>query len=96
MSLKGPVRSLGMESTAWAKVSNGTASNYTKAEFTPLRTMYLFKLSYISLHMKTIELVKIASLERRQKKKKKIIFQIFFQVIGMNQKLSECWFIALC
>lgn len=78
-----------MESTAWAKVSNGMASNYTKAEFTPLRTMYLFKLSYISLHMKTIELVKIASLEGG-KKKKKIIFQIFFQVIGMNQKLSEC------
>lgn len=92
MSLKGPVRSLGMESSAWAKVSNGMASNYTKAEFTPLRTMYLFKLSYISLHMKTIELVKIASLERGKgkEKKKKIIFQIFFQVIGMNQKLSEC------
>lgn len=84
-----------MESTAWAKVSNGMASNYMKAEFTPLRTMYLFKLSYISLHMKTIELVKIASLERGRKKKE-IIFQIFFQVIGMNQKLSECWFIALC
>lgn len=75
----------------WAKVSNGMASNYTTAEFGPLSAIYLFKLLYISLHMKTVELVKIASLVEE----KKIIFQIYFQVIGMNQKLSECWFIAL-
>lgn len=77
----------------WAKVSNGMASNYTAAEFGPLSTMYLFKLSYISLHMKTVELMKIAGLVEGGKKK--IIFQIRFQVIGMNQKPSECWFIAL-
>lgn len=82
-----------MESNAWAKVSNGVASNYTKAEFAPLSATYLFKLSYISLHVKTIELMKIASLRGG---KKGIIFQICFQVIGMNQKLSECWLIALC
>lgn len=82
-----------MESSAWAEVSNGTASNYTKAEFAPLSAMYLFELSYISLHVKTTELVKIASLGWGVVQ---IIFQICFQVIGMNQKLSEFWFIALC
>lgn len=58
-----------MESTAWAKVSNGMASNYTKAEIAPLSSVHLFKLSYISLHMKTIELVKTASLGGEGKKK---------------------------
>jgi len=75
-----------MESTAWDKVSNGMASSYTKAEFRPLSAMYLFKLSYISLHMKTIELEDCWF----GGEKKKFIFQICFQVIGMNQKLSEC------
>lgn len=51
-----------MESSIWAKVSNGMASSYTETEFGPLSATYLFKLSYISLHMKTIELMKIASL----------------------------------
>lgn len=69
MSLWGPLGSCGMESAAWAKVPNGTASSYTGTEFGPLSATYLFKLSYISLHMKTIELMKIASLRGEKNKK---------------------------
>lgn len=72
-----------MESSVWAKVSNGMASSYTKAEFRPLSAMYLFKLSYISLHKKTIELVKIASLGGT------LIFKIASKSLGWTRSFRS-------